>query len=80
MNHAAELLTPHTRGLIVRALESRGLWCGKRGSLRLTFQLLAQPDLEGRRVAWKVRIGKQVHKGLSADTWHAEQEIASLPR
>jgi hypothetical protein len=45
--------TPHTIGLIVRALDTHGEWRGERQGLRITILRTAQPDLEGRRLVWQ---------------------------
>jgi hypothetical protein len=78
VTHAPELLTPHTRGLIVHALKDCGQWHGKRGTVRLWFRLLEQPTLEGHRVGWRARINGHVHKGVAATVVDAEREIAGL--
>ena len=70
-----DILTPHTRGLIVRALEQKGEWKGTRGPLRLVFRLSAQPTLDNSRVEWRARIGGRWHSGIAPTVTDAEQEI-----
>ena len=70
-----DILTPHTRGLIVRALKQEGEWRGTRGPLRLVFRLSDQPTLNQERIEWRAKIAGRWYSGIAATVTEAEQEI-----
>lgn len=69
------LITSALRGTISRAIREAGSWNGRRAGVRMQFALSAQPDLEGNRIEWRARIGKQWQQGKSGTVFDAVRDI-----
>ena len=75
-----EILTPHTRGLIVRQLKETSEWTGRRNGIAMKFRVSDQPNFANDRIEWRARIRGATFKGMAGTVADAEAQIAAADR
>ena len=79
----SDLVSPRTRGRIVRAIMAGRPAQATRRGIEMHFEVSDQPTLEGDRIAWRARIRRHWYGGKASTVFAAIEEIdrqADTPR